>query len=87
MIIAFYGVPGGSTATTSNLISIALMSHFQYGYSVLMAALCGGSASLEMAFEEREQEVKVMEEAGYFFHQGMDLILQEAAIGGLNCEI
>lgn len=87
MIIAFYGVPGGSTATTSNLISIALMSHFQYGYSVLMASLSGGSASLEMAFEEREQEVKVMEEAGYFFHQGMDLILQEASIGELNCEI
>ena len=57
MIIAFYGVPGGSTATTSNLISIALMSHFQYGYSVLMAAFSGGSASLEMAIEEREQQV------------------------------
>ena len=87
MIIAFYGVPGGSTATTSNLISIALMSHFQYGYSVLMAALSRGNASLEMSFEEREREVVISEEAEYFYHQGMDFILQEAFIGGLSQEI
>lgn len=87
MIIAFYGVSGGNTATTSNLASIALMSHFQYGNSVLMAALSEGSFGLETAFEEREREVKVAEEAEYFYHQGMDLLLQEASIGGLDMEV
>ncbi len=87
MIIAFYGVPGGNTATTANLASIALMSHFQYGNSVLVAALSGGNVGLEEAFEERERETKVAEEAGYFYHQGMDLLLQEAFIGGLSLEV
>lgn len=87
MIIAFYGVPGGNTATTSNLVSIALMSHFQYGYSVLMSSLSGGNSGLEMAFEERERGAVISEEAGYFYHQGMDFLLQETFIGGLNREI
>lgn len=87
MIVAFYGVPGGDTATTSNLVSVALMSHFQYQYSVLMVALSEGKAGIEMAFEEREREAKVAEEAGYFYHQGMDLVLQEASLGSLDCEV
>lgn len=87
MIIAFYGVSGGNTATTANLVSIALMSHFQYGNSVLMAALSEGNAGLETAFEERERMIKVAEEAEYFYHQGMDLLLQEASIGGLGLEV
>lgn len=84
MIVAFYGVPGGSTATTANLAGIALMSCFQYGNSVLMASFSEGNAGLETAFEERDREVRVAEEAEYFYHQGMDLLLQEAGIGGLD---
>lgn len=87
MIIAFYGVPGGNTATTSNLAAIALMSHFQYQQTVLMVGLSEGHAGIEMAFEEGEREVKIAEEAGYFYHEGMDLVLQEAALGSLNVSV
>jgi hypothetical protein len=87
MIIAFYGVAGGHTSTTSNLVSVALMSHFQYGYSVLLVGLGRGSTGVEQAFAEGEKDGRIAEEAEYFYHQGMDLVLQEAALGTLDEQV
>lgn len=78
MIVAFYGVEGGTAATTGNLISIALMSHFQYQFKVLMASLSSGLNGLETGFESGRKSFYVAEEAEYFYHQGMDYVIKEA---------
>ncbi len=84
MIVAFYGVTGRGSATTSNLLSVALMGYFQYQYSVLLASLSGGSFGLEMALQDRKMNCKIAEEAEYFYSYGMDQVLKEASCGTLK---
>ncbi len=84
MIVAFYGITGGGAATTCNLLCTALMSCFQYQYSVLMVSLSSGAAGLEMALQERDGRYKIAEEAEYFYSYGMDQVLKEAACGTLQ---
>lgn len=85
MIVAFYGVDGGSAATTSNLLGTALMSFFHYQKKVLMASLCSGMNGLETAFDYgRKDDFRIAEETEYFYHQGMDYVLREADHGNIH---
>lgn len=84
MIIAFYGVDGGSAATTSNLLGTALMSHFHYQRKVLMASLCNGLNGLETAFDCEKRSFRIAEEVEYFYHEGMDYVLKEADFGNIH---
>lgn len=87
MIIAFYGTDGGNAATTSNLLATALMSYFHYQKKVLMASLCNGLNGLETAFDDGRASFRIGEEAEYFYREGMDYVLKEAAYGNIHSGI
>ncbi len=87
MIIAFYGVEGSNSATTSNLLATALMSYFHYKKSVLMASLCSGINGLEAALDSGRFKSRIEEEAAYFFHEGMDYVLKEARRDNINSQV
>lgn len=86
MIAAFFGVPEGNTSTTGNLISVALMSYFQYQAPVLMASLSEGVYGLEDAFLPMDG-MKIAEEAEYFYQQGMDMVLKEVGTGEIRRDL
>lgn len=86
MIIAFYGIDGGSAATTSNLLCTALMSYFHHQKRILMASLCNGLNGLETAFDDGKTFCRIAEEAEYFYREGMDYVLKEAECGNISPE-
>lgn len=87
MIVAFYGIDGGNAATTSNLLSTALMGYFHFQKKVLMASLCNGLNGLETAFESERHSFHIAEEAEYFYREGMDYVLKEADFGNIHPKV